>query len=149
MLCGSHPGYTGTHAWHGTAVVCVQYIQSQCRQCAAACIPPLHGCQDGLEYCKRPGHVSQLQYDTHAVIPSKTLKVCSGQILSGLEMDWWSAGPILESTGGSASLTSYLCRGVCRHDHTLPPQEEDWVLCDPDLPTLHYDGHPVPGLLLA
>lgn len=75
--------------------------------------------------------------------------VSSGQVFSGSEMGWWSAGPILESTGGSASLTACLCRGVCRHDHTLPSQEEDRVLCDPDLPTLYYDGHPVPGLLLA
>ena len=42
-----------------------------------------------------------------------------------------------------------LHRRVRRDDNVLPPEEEDRLLCDPDLPALHHDRHPLPGLLLA
>ncbi|KAG7255603.1 hypothetical protein CRUP_023081, partial [Coryphaenoides rupestris] len=46
-------------------------------------------------------------------------------------------------------------RGAVQHgrirgdDHPLPPEEEDRLLRDPDVPALHHDRHPVPGVLLA
>lgn len=40
-------------------------------------------------------------------------------------------------------------RWIHSHDGSLPSEEEDRLLCDPDISALHHDGHPLPGLLLA
>lgn len=40
-------------------------------------------------------------------------------------------------------------RRVCRDDNPLPPEEENWLLCDPDVSTLHYDCYPLPSVVLA
>jgi len=40
-------------------------------------------------------------------------------------------------------------RWIHSHDSSLPFEEEDRLLCDPDVSALYHDGHPLPGLLLA
>lgn len=40
-------------------------------------------------------------------------------------------------------------RRVCGDDDPLPPEEENWLLCDPDISPLHHDSDPVPGVVLA
>lgn len=40
-------------------------------------------------------------------------------------------------------------RRVRRDDNPLPPEEENWLLCDPDISALHHDSHPVPSVFLA
>lgn len=40
-------------------------------------------------------------------------------------------------------------RRVCGDDNPFPPEEENWLLCDPDVPPLHHDCHPFPSLILA
>lgn len=40
-------------------------------------------------------------------------------------------------------------RRIHSHDGSIPPEEENRLLCDPDVPALHHDRHPLPGLLLA
>lgn len=40
-------------------------------------------------------------------------------------------------------------RRVRCDDNPLPPEEENWLLCDPDISALHHDSHPLPGVFLA
>lgn len=40
-------------------------------------------------------------------------------------------------------------RGIRGDDDVLPPEEEDWLLCDSDVPAMHHDRHTVSSLLLA
>lgn len=40
-------------------------------------------------------------------------------------------------------------RWVHCDDCPLPPEEEDWLFCDSDVPAMHHDRHPVAGVLLA
>lgn len=44
---------------------------------------------------------------------------------------------------------SFVYRWIYSHDSSLPSKEENRLLCDPDIPALHHDSHPLPGLLLA
>ncbi len=48
-------------------------------------------------------------------------------------------------------LITLLCphRWVHCDDGPLPPEEEDRLFCDSDVPAVHHDRHPVPGVLLA
>lgn len=43
----------------------------------------------------------------------------------------------------------FIYRWIYSHDSSLPSKEENRLLCDPDIPALHHDSHPLPGLLLA
>lgn len=43
----------------------------------------------------------------------------------------------------------FVYRWIYSHDSSLPSKEENRLLCDPDIPALHHDSHPLPGLLLA
>lgn len=40
-------------------------------------------------------------------------------------------------------------RRVRSDDNPLPPEEENWLLCDPDISTLHHDSHPLSSVFLA
>ena len=40
-------------------------------------------------------------------------------------------------------------RWIHSHDSSLPSEEEDRLLCDPDISALYHDGHPLTGVLLA
>lgn len=42
-----------------------------------------------------------------------------------------------------------ICRRIHNHDSSLPPEKEDWLLCHPDLPSLHNDRDLITGVLLA
>lgn len=49
----------------------------------------------------------------------------------------------------SSCLLSADHRRVCCDDNPLPPEEENRLLCDPDISTLHHDSHPLPSVFLA
>lgn len=40
-------------------------------------------------------------------------------------------------------------RGICCYDHSFSFEEEDWLLCHPDLSAMYHDSDPVTGVLLA
>jgi len=47
------------------------------------------------------------------------------------------------------SMSPPLLRPVHRDDGPLLPEEEDRLLCDPDIHAVLHDRHPLPGVLLA
>lgn len=49
----------------------------------------------------------------------------------------------------SVSVSVACSRGVHCDDGPFPPEKEDWLFCDSDIPALHHDSHPFPSVLLA
>ncbi len=83
------------------------------------------------------------QYDlTGHTVGKETIKSSTGKTFaSSQKMIWIHMLPL--------SCLFPECRWIYSDDCPFPSEEEDWVLCDPDVPALHNDRHLIPSVFLA